>query len=370
MDVVYLFYEGEKTSIPASYKDPPLRKLFSVTGGGIWNADSMEFNFNRKLDAEKLSRFVPDKPIVQVSNNAITVKSFFGRPWPETDGSDKIYFTQEWQDALENEMRARKYSRNTITAYIYYNQSMCQWLQKSPDTITADDVKKYLAYKEKEENLSAATINISLSAIKFFFCNVLENNSLREQKRPRQDKRLPVVLSKTEIKNLLETERNLKHRLLLMIVYSSGLRVSEVVSLRKQDIDINRKSVNIVCGKGRKDRYTITSDTVIKTLGDYYMRYSVTGWLFPGQPSSSHLSIRSAQHIFENAARRIGLKKNVSIHSLRHTFATHLLESGTDIRYIQDLLGHSSVRTTERYTHVAQRKALTIKSPLDTIDDE
>ncbi|MDR2964835.1 MAG: tyrosine-type recombinase/integrase [Treponema sp.] len=368
MTAIYLFYDNKNTSIPSSGKDFRLYNLFCKTGGGSWNDEGKEFVFNRKLDADKLSLFIPDLPIVKVGYNApgfLGIKGFFGRPW--LDDAVSNYFSDEWLEKLEAELHARKYSPNTIKRYIYYNRSICQWLKKPPNLISNDDVKNYLAYRERRDNQSAASLNLALSAIKFFFCNVLGSDVIREQKRPKQDKRLPVVLSKEEIKRILGRVKNTKHRLLLMLVYSSGLRVGEVVSLKKQDIDLDRKSIIIISGKGRKDRYTITSDKVIETLKDYYERYEIKDWLFPGQPESRHLHIRSAQHIFEKAVKRAGIEKDASIHCLRHSFATHLLESGIEIRYIQNLLGHTSVRTTERYTHVARRKVLAITSPLDTI---
>jgi site-specific recombinase XerD len=166
---------------------------------------------------------------------------------------------------------------------------------------------------------------------------------------------------------MLEMEGNLKHRLLLMLVYSSGLRVSEAVTLRKEHIDLSRKVVYVKTGKGRKDRCTILSEKVAMFLGEYCNAFDIGAWLFPGQSASHHLSIRSAQRIFEKASLRAGIIKKTSIHGLRHTFATHLLENGTDIRYIQSLLGHSSLRTTERYAHVARSNVLSVQSPLDTI---
>jgi site-specific recombinase XerD len=152
-----------------------------------------------------------------------------------------------------------------------------------------------------------------------------------------------------------------------MLVYSSGLRVSEVVVLKREHIDLSRKVVNIKTGKGRKDRCTVLSEKAALFVSEYFGSFRIQTWLFPGQPASRHLSIRSAQHIFEKSALRAGITKQISIYGLRHTFATHLLASGTDIRYIQALLGHASIRTTERYTHVARRNILSVKSPLDSI---
>jgi len=220
---------------------------------------------------------------------------------------------------------------------------------------------------EKDKKYSASAMNLAISAIKFLFRNVLKNDSIEDKHRPHHDGRLPMILSKEEISKIFSLEKNPKHRLLLMLVYSSGLRVSEVVALKKEHIDLSRKVIYIRLGKGRKDRSTLLSEKVSQYIVDYYRYYNIDKWVFPGQPASKHLSIRSAQSIFNKAVRRAAIPKEISIHGLRHTFATHLLESGTDIRYIQALLGHSNLRTTERYTHVARRSVLSIKSPLDTI---
>jgi site-specific recombinase XerD len=319
------------------------------------------------------------------------VFGFLGRPWVHTAVAEQPkvpafalpeVFPKRWEIKLETELRSGKYSRRTILSYVYYNRLLCQTLQKSPEEIQSDDIKQFLATIEKDRDYSASSLNLAISAIKFLYKRVLKKDILREQHRPRHDKRLPMVLSKTEIKKILASEKNLKHRLLLMMVYASGLRVSEVVCLKRRDIDIERKTVMIKSAKGRKDRYSILSDTVINSLKDYFLtgqiatryqmdtRYQIDTWVFPGSSPEKHLSIRSAQYIFEHSMNKAGITKSASIHSLRHTFATHLLEGGTDIRYIQELLGHSSIRTTERYTHVARRSALKIQSPLDTVDKE
>jgi site-specific recombinase XerD len=276
-------------------------------------------------------------------------------------------FSMYWQYKLDDELRARKYSLQTRRAYIYFNRLICRTLQKTPEEIRSDDVTQFLAKMDKERKFSASSMNIAISAIKFFFRNILKNDSISEHHRPKHDERLPMVLSKEEINKVLVMEKNPKHRLLLMLVYSSGLRVSEVVALKKEHIDLSRRVIYVRQGKGRKDRSTLLSDKAAKFIEEYYKFFGIEKWLFPGCPASSHLSIRSAQSIFDKAIRRAAIPKKISIHGLRHTFATHLLESGTDIRYIQTLLGHASLRTTERYTHVARRDVLKIKSPLDTI---
>jgi site-specific recombinase XerD len=210
-------------------------------------------------------------------------------------------------------------------------------------------------------------MNLAISAIRFFYKRVFKNDIVSDQRRPRHDKNLPMVLSRTEIDKILNMENNIKHRLLLMLAYSSGLRVSEVVALKREHIDISRGIIHVKRGKGRKDRLTILSEKAACLFTEYCSLYDIQTWLFPGQPATHPLTIRSAQKIFDKAVHRAEILKKTSIHSLRHTFATHLLENGTDIRYIQSLLGHSSLRTTERYTHIAKGSVLKIQSPLDAI---
>jgi site-specific recombinase XerD len=280
-------------------------------------------------------------------------------------------FSDFWQKNLEIELRSRKYSPKTIRSYVYYNRVLCRTLQKKPEAVSTDDIKRYLAYLDKERDLSTSSMNLAISAFKFFYSQVLKKNIAQEQHRPRQDKRLPAVLAKSGVKALLDCEKNPKHRLLLMLAYSSGLRVSEVIALRREHIDLSRKTVLVHSGKGRKDRYTLLSDRAAAFIKDYCALYAIEDWLFPGQGASPHLSVRSAQNIFNKALDKAGIQKpGLSIHSLRHTFATHLIENGTDIKYIQTLLGHASLRTTERYTHIARRDVLRIQSPLDNLSPD
>jgi len=402
MEIVYIFCEAEKIRVPLFGYDKQLYHFF-VSRGGKWDTNSNEFILEKNINVEKLcgdfwenSLGVP-MVLIKEQTTVPQVYGFWNRRWyqnnlsykpknnypvsqidnsvPDTVSvplpplvSDK--FPKHWEIKLENEMRAVKYSRQTRHSYIFYNRFLCHSLQKSPEEIQSEDIKLFLASVEKVRDYSAATLNLALSAIKFFYSRVLPRDIISEQRRPRQDKRLPIVLSKEELKKMFKLEHNFKHRLLLMMVYASGLRAGEVVKLRKKDIDISRKTICIHSGKGRKDRYTLVSETVINALSEYYSRYNVSNWLFSGIEPNKHIVSRSAQHIFERALKRAKIEKDATLHSLRHSFATHLLEGGTDIRYIQELLGHASLLTTERYTHVARRKTLSITSPLDNIDKE
>lgn len=180
-----------------------------------------------------------------------------------------------------------------------------------------------------------------------------------------KERKLPNVLSFEKIARIFKVIENEKHKTILFLVYSAGLRVGEVVKLRLEDIDSKRMLIHVVQGKGKKDRYTLLSELALIQLRKYYKLYKPEKWLFPGQVANEYLSERTVQRIFKDACFSAKINKTVSVHSLRHSFATHLLENGTDLRYIQELLGHSNTRTTEIYTHVTQKSLANIQSPLD-----
>ena len=275
-----------------------------------------------------------------------------------------------WLDGLEKELAARKYSPNTIEAYIHYNEEFLKFSGKNPHEVENDDVKDYLFHLVEEKEVSTSTLNTAINALKFYYGEVLKRRFAYEIKRPKKDKKLPVVLSQEEVSRILSSVTNIKHRLILMLIYSAGLRVSEVVKLKPGDIDAERKLIHIKGGKGRKDRYTMLSDIAMESLSLYMNANNPEKWLFPGKKGNTHLTVRSVEKIFEAAVKRAGIAKEVSVHSLRHSFATHLLESGVDLRYIQELLGHKSSKTTEIYTHVSNKDIGKIRSPLDIIFKE
>ena len=370
MEVAYIFCESASIRIPFFPYDQPLFRQLSAQGG-VWDWMRREFIFRQKksLTPELFCQIFSGIPCVWIEENSPVPFRIFGflenhaiypPPLPEK-------FSEHWRIKLEDELRSRKYSPRTMRSYMYYNCFLCRSLQKIPEEMQPDDITQFLATLEKDREYSASSMNLALSAINFFYKNILKKEFVNELHRPHHDKNLPMVLSKEEISKILRMEKNIKHRLLLMLVYSSGLRVSEVVLLQKKHIDIARGAIYIRLGKGRKDRYTILSEKAALLTTEYCALYGIQTWLFPGQPASRPLSIRSAQKIFDKAVRHAQIPKKISIHNLRHTFATHLLENGTDIRYIQALLGHSSLRTTERYTHIAKRSILNIQSPLDAI---
>ncbi|HIE33855.1 MAG TPA: recombinase XerC [Candidatus Altiarchaeales archaeon] len=186
-----------------------------------------------------------------------------------------------------------------------------------------------------------------------------------EMKWMKKDKKLLVVLSREEVGRTLKSPVNIKHRVILVIAYSGG--VGEVVKLKSEDIGANRKLIHIKVSKGRKDRYTLLSDVVLQTLREYWKKEGPKKWLFSGWNEEKHITARTVQKVFHNACKKAGINKDVSAHSLRHSFATHLLADGIDLRYIQELLGHKSSKTTEIYTHVSTKNLSAIKNPLDSL---
>jgi len=230
------------------------------------------------------------------------------------------------------------------------------------------EVRQYLLYLLDEKKVSRAHHNQAVSALKFYYQRVLRQPvKVEELPRPRSEKKLPVVLSRPEVLRLFAALGNLKHKALLMLAYSAGLRVSEVVRLKVGDIDSERGLIRVFRAKGRKDRYTPLSQVALEVLRAYWKACRPVGWLFPGAHPDQHLSKRAVQKVLAQARQKAGLHKHFTMHTLRHSFATHMLEDGTDVRYVQEMLGHSRPETTMIYTHVTQKDVRRIRSPLDNI---
>lgn len=260
------------------------------------------------------------------------------------------------------------FSPKTITAYVGHVRRFLQFCDKDIEQIDREDVERYMFVLLELDEYSHSYVNQALSAIKFLLQDVLKKEDLIcEVARPKKQRKLPKVLSEEEVKKILKAPMNHKHRAILFLIYSSGLRVGEVVRLKVEDIDSKRMLIHVNQGKGRKDRYTILSDTTLKVLRKYFKMNKPKDWLFPGEKEDSHLTERTVQRFFKDICNKANIKKNATVHTLRHSFATHLLESGTDIRYIQELLGHMSTKTTQIYTHVSKKSIGKIQSPLDNL---
>lgn len=268
---------------------------------------------------------------------------------------------------LEQEMRLRNFSPKTVKAYLYYNKELLRFANyKSPLKIVVQDIKDYLDFL-MSDNKSRSTIDLAINALKFYYSTILErkffvNNKI---KRPKKDKILPIVLSKEEIKRMIDNINNLKHRLMVVLLYSSGLRVSELVGLRVNNIDTERKAIHIRVGKGRKDRITVLSKKAIKLIDQYLLEYQPLEYIFESYQPGKKISTRTVQLVVIEAGQKAGIKKIIGPHTLRHSFATHMLENGVNLRYIQSMLGHKRLETTQIYTHVATDKFTGINDLLD-----
>ena len=266
-------------------------------------------------------------------------------------------------------LTSKRYSGNTIRTYIDALQRFLEFFnQKAVHEINHLDIIRFNNEYILKNGYSSSFQNQVVNAIKLFF-KTIENVKLESDKihRPKREKKLPNVLSKEEIKAILEAPENVKHKTMLSLVYACGLRRSELLNLKPSDIDSKRHLLIIRQGKGKKDRVVPISDKMIEMLRGYYKMYRPKVWLFEGQKMGEQYSEASIQKVLHNALVIADIKKPVTLHWLRHSYATHLLESGTDLRFIQELLGHKSSKTTEIYTHVTEKSLQKIKSPFDDL---
>ncbi len=269
--------------------------------------------------------------------------------------------TNEALKQMAQDLRLRNYSPKTIRAYL----SCVETYLKAKGGVLGYDEKHLKNFLEDKLGKGAApeTVNVYLNSVKFLYKEVLKFRGEIELRFARRNLKLPVVLSREEIRRILEVVSNKKHRCLLALAYGAGLRVSEVVALRVRDIDFERDMVCVRGGKGGKDRVTLLPEKLLGNLRECVVGREGVAYLFESERGGK-LHSRSAQKVFEAALWRAGIQKNATFHSLRHSFATHCLENGVDIRYIQSLLGHNNIRTTQRYTQVSNQRILQIKSPL------
>ena len=266
---------------------------------------------------------------------------------------------------LKIELQIRGFSEKTIKAYIFHNQRFLNFVKKEPNEINEDDIKFYMAYLFAEKKQKPTSVNLVLSALKFMYQEIMKKRIFDNIKSPKNEKKLPTVLTRDEIEKMIKALNNTKHGLLIEFMYSSGLRVSECVSIKIEDLNLQEKMGLVKSGKGKKDRNIILSRKLISHLTDYLAKRSDNNpYVFPVK--DKHISVRQAQKVVHDAAKKAGIQKRVFCHALRSSFATHLLENGTDIRIIKELLGHSNIQTTERYTKVSTAQLKKVTSPFDT----
>ena len=269
-------------------------------------------------------------------------------------------------DRLQMDLELKNYSPHTRTCYLARVRDFALHFHQSPEELGKEEIRAYLHYLIKEKKVSQSFISQAYSAIKFF-CETTLGRDWDGVRIPRMKKtrKLPVVLSKQEVWAILSVMKNLKHRAILATIYSGGLRISEAVHLKVSDIDSSRMMIRIGHGKRGKDRYTLLAKHTLELLREYWRCYRPVDWLFPGKPPTRPISTKAVQLVFRKALPRAGIKKPATVHTLRHTFATDLLEAGTDLCHIQHLLGHMRLETTAIYLHLSRKDIGRIVSPMD-----
>jgi integrase/recombinase XerD len=329
-----------------------------------WHIADNATNRNKcKLPPEKLE----NKPLFVTKNNSLANNAPLVLNNSKSIADCNLHILPK----VKQQLILLSYSPSTHKTYLNEISVFLQHLGKrKAEALTPDNLKVYLQYCFEKLQLSENTIHSRLNALKFYYEQVLKNQKLFwEIPRPKKALQLPKVLSETELKKLFDAAPNLKHKAILFVAYSAGLRVSEIINLRIQDIDREREQLFIHCSKGKKDRYVRLSPLVLDILENYYKncKQKPVNYIFESHTSGEPYSIRSAQQIFTDCKRKAGIIKSLSFHSLRHSFATHILEKGVDVVFIQDILGHFDIQTTKRYLHVRRDVLINIESPLDSL---
>jgi len=341
MSLEVLVYNGE-IFVKFNY-NPEIIRDIKIIGGGTWSSIDKSWRFIYSEDKHR---------------QLVELKNQYDLPHGNNVVLDRL-------TSFENLLKLKGYSSKTIKSYLGHMRRFIEYINGDIESINYTELEKYSLFLLDDQK-SHSYVNQGINSIKFYLKNINKDDQiLKNIVRPKKEKRLPNILSEEEVFRVLNALDNQKHKVLLMLTYSAGLRVSEVAKIKVCDIDSGRMLLRISQGKGRKDRYTILSSKLLEELRKYYKQYRPKDYLFQGQNGEDHITERSVQRVFKSACQKAKISKKVGIHSLRHSFATHLLEQGTDLRYIQELLGHSSSKTKEIYTHVTNRIISKIVSPLD-----
>ena len=272
-------------------------------------------------------------------------------------------------DRMKEDLLLKAYSPHTQRAYLGCARHFARHYLRSPEEMGEQEIRGFLLYLVRDRKASPATLGMYINALKFLYNVTLKRpEAVKGISHPKRPKTLPVILSPEEVLRILAAVRSVKHKAIMATAYAAGLRISEVCGLRLADIDSQRRRLHIRAGKGKKDRYVMLGESLLALLRQYYQAARPEGeYLFPGQKPQRHITPSAVRQVLQRVIRQTGLVKRVTMHTLRHCFATHLLEAGTDIRILQVLLGHSSIRTTLRYTHITDRLVQKLVSPLDLI---
>lgn len=313
-----------------------------------------------------IHRVFKDKAIVNDQSQKNTVPPAVSIHLPEIPSAKEE--AETILRLMEQRLHLKGYSESTAKTYLDQFKRFLQFYHEHlPSDLSEAEIRNYLLYLVEKRKVSRSTQNQAINAIKFFYEVVLkEDRKVYYLERPLKEYKLPSVLSQEEILQLFRVTQNLKHKTMLMLIYSAGLRRGEMLRMRVGDVDFNRGMVFIRGSKGRRDRQSILAQMLVPYLKKYLTEYKPAYWLFEGDKGGQY-SERSIQQVLMAAKKKAGIKKDATLHTLRHSFATHLLESGTSTRYIQVLLGHQSPKTTEIYTHVSRFALDKIKSPLDEL---
>ena len=272
-------------------------------------------------------------------------------------------------DQMQEDLLLKAYSPHTMRNYLRCARHFASHYMKSPEEMGEQEIRGFLLHLVRDRKASPATQDMYVNALKFLYNITLKRPEVvKDLSHPKRPKTLPVILSPEEVLRVLAAIRSVKHKAIIATAYAAGLRISEVCRLRIADIDSQRMRIHVRSGKGKKDRYVMLGDSLLALLRQYYQAVRPQGeYLFPGQKPQRHITPTAVRQVLRKVIRETGLSKKVTMHTLRHCFATHLLEAGTDIRILQVLLGHSSIRTTLRYTHITDRLVQKLVSPLDMI---
>lgn len=275
----------------------------------------------------------------------------------------------KYANVLKNliaELRLRNYSGRTIESYVYHNNKFLEFIDKSPKDVNKEDIKNYLTYLVTNKEIEPTTFNIILSSLKFYYGEVLKKRFKVDFKAAKLDKHVPTVIAREDIKRMIEATENIKHKLIIVMLYSSGLRVSECLSLKIDNLFLETKKGIIRKGKGKKDRFFKISEFAVELINSFLkVRKDRNPYLF--NDHQGHLSVRSAQLVIKKAAKKAGINKRVFCHALRSSFATHLIEDKVPITTVQKLLGHKDIKTTLGYINASSRFLDDVESPLDKI---
>jgi site-specific recombinase XerD len=363
IEVILLEYPYN-AALNKMFRDLPFAKYSYTTKS--WHIPKQKFLLQQVIDTTKLIATVSISAL-KLSPEAIASK-MVTTSLVVKEKKINTHNAQQLELYLQTLM-LKGYSASTIKTYKNEFGVFLQTLKSvNANSLDTQRIRDYLMYCHKQLKLTESTIHSRMNALKFYYEQVLHQAQFFwEIPRPKKHLLLPKVISEEKMLSSLLAIKNLKHKVILMTAYSAGLRVSEVVSLKLEDVNSDRMQLFISRAKGKKDRMVPLSKTLLSLLREYYIKYQPKTWLFEGQVKACAYSKRSAQELFANYFKQWGMPKYMSFHSLRHSYATHLLEGGTDIKFIQELLGHNDIKTTLRYTHVSKKELGKIESPLDRI---